>query len=281
MPAILINGQATEQLSVLDRGFQYGDGLFETLRVSNGIPRRWQRHMARLSAGCQQLGIAMPEPALLLSEAMSLCADKADAVLKITVTRGSSARGYAPPAVAGVTRVLSLSDVPVFPSAYYREGVAVRVCETRLAANPTLAGIKHLNRLEQVLARAEWAGGQGESEFAEGLMLDNNNNNVIEGTMSNLFCVQSGESGLLLKTPLLDQCGVRGITRDCILDVAAGLGIDTQETTLSLDELCQSQELFLSNSLLGIWPIRQLEDRVFPVGPVTTRLSKALESMDE
>jgi 4-amino-4-deoxychorismate lyase len=280
VPAILINGQPAEHISVLDRGFQYGDGLFETLHVVAGKPRRWQRHMARLAEGCRRLHIDMPDTALLLDEAESLCHGRADAVLKIIVTRGSGERGYAPPAQAKVTRVVSVSDRAAFPASYYSDGVAVRVCATRLASNPALAGIKHLNRLEQVLARSEWdsahSGIETDQQIAEGLMLDNKNN-VIEGTMSNLFCVQAGEHGPLLKTPLLDQCGVRGIARDCLLEAAAEAGMSTQETTLSLDDVHQSQEVFLSNSLIGVWPVRRLENQAFPVGPVTTQLSQALE----
>lgn len=295
MPAILINGQPTEQLSVLDRGFQYGDGLFETLRISAGRPRRWARHMARLAEGCQRLGIGMPEPALLLSEATSLCAAKADAVLKIIVTRGVGERGYAPPVHAEATRVLSVSPMPTFPQAYYHDGVCVRACHTRLGRNPALAGIKHLNRLEQVLARAEWNqernqernqvsnGEQGETDIAEGLMLDTatKNNNVIEGTMSNLFCVQASEAGPVLKTPLLDQCGVKGITRQCIMEMAETARIPVQEVTLGLDELYRSEELFLCNTLIGIWPVRKLEDQAFAVGPVTRQLSQMLESLHD
>jgi 4-amino-4-deoxychorismate lyase len=274
VPAILINGQKTEPLSVLDRGFQYGDGLFETLRITAGKPRRWSRHMARLADGCEKLGISMPEPALLLSEAVSLCADEPDAVLKIIVTRGVGERGYAPPTQTEVTRVLSLSPMPNFPQAHVSEGVRVRVCNTRLGSNPALAGIKHLNRLEQVLARAEWTG----DEFAEGLMQDNNNK-VIEGTMSNLFCVQVGENGPVLKTPRLDQCGVKGITRECIVEVAEAAGIPVQETRLELDDLLGSQELFLCNTLMGIWPVRQLQQQHFTVGPVTRQLSQGLEAL--
>ncbi len=280
MPAILINGQSAEHISVLDRGFQYGDGLFETLRVSAGRPRHWAQHMARLSAGCQMLRIRMPEPALLLSEAMSLCAGEAGAVLKIIITRGTGKRGYAPPAQAAATRVLSLSPAVVFPQTHYRDGVSVRVCDTRLAGNPALAGIKHLNRLEQVLARAEWPEGRENTQVAEGLMLDNNNN-VIEGTMSNLFCVQEGEGGPVLKTPLLTHCGVKGITRENIINAAAAAGISVQETTLGLADLYRSQELFLCNTLMGIWPVRQLEEQYFPVGPMTRQLSQALESLHD
>jgi 4-amino-4-deoxychorismate lyase len=280
LPAILINGQAAEQISVLDRGFQYGDGLFETLRVTKGEPRRWLRHMARLAEGCQRLRITMPEPALLWSEAISLCADTTDAVLKIILTRGVGERGYAPPAQADVTRVLSLSTLTRFPAAHYHKGVALRVCNMRLSHNPALAGIKHLNRLEQVLARAEWG---NDSDVAEGLMLDSNtnNNNVIEGTMSNLFSVQASGNGPLLKTPKLTQCGVKGITRECIMEAAESVGMAVQEAELSLDELYQSEELFISNTLIGIWPVRRLEAQAFPVGPVTTQLSQALESMHE
>jgi len=229
--------------------------------------------MARLATGCKMLCIALPEPALLLSEAMSLCADERDAVLKVIVTRGAGERGYALPVQAATTRVLSLSPAVMFPPAHYRAGVSVRVCDTRLAGNPVLAGIKHLNRLEQVLARAEW-----EDEVAEGLMLDNNNN-VIEGTMSNLFCVQKSENGPVLKTPLLTHCGVKGITRENIMKAASVIGVSVQETTLGLADLYRSQELFLCNTLIGIWPVRQLEDYRFRVGPVTRQLSRALDSL--
>jgi len=261
---------------VLDRGFQYGDGLFETLRVVEGKPCHWTRHMARLTAGCDKLRISMPTPALLLSEAMSLCANEAHAVLKMIVTRGVGKRGYAPQEKPASTRVLSVTAAPHYSPAHYRDGVAVRVCGIGLGSNPALAGIKHLNRLEQVLARAEW----DDPAIVEGLMLDSNNH-VIEGTMSNLFCVQDNGGISTLKTPLLDQCGVAGITRDRVMQSADARGISLQETALTLDDLHQSQELFLCNTLIGIWPVRQLDNHVFPVGPMTRQLSEALEALDD
>lgn len=280
MPNILINGQTTEHVSVLDRGLQYGDGLFETLRICDGRPCHWVRHMARLATGCERLGITVPEPALLLSEAMSLCEGTANVVLKIIITRGVGERGYAPPAQTETTRVLSLSPAPVFPQTHSSEGVCVRLCDTRLGSHRALAGIKHLNRLEQVLARAEWNKEWDNTEIAEGLMLDNNNN-VIEGTMSNLFCVQASENGPMLKTPLLDQCGVAGITRERIMASACALDIPVEETELTVDELYRSQELFLCNTLIGIWPVRQLETQSFTVGPVTRQISKVLEAAND
>jgi 4-amino-4-deoxychorismate lyase len=276
LSTILINGQETEYLSVLDRGFQYGDGLFETLRVRDGQPCHWARHMSRLAVGCERLRISTPEPALLLSEALRLCAGETDAVLKLIITRGSGERGYSPPANAEVTRVLLLSPAPMYPATHANDGVVVRICDTHLASNPALAGIKHLNRLEQVLARAEWE----DATIAEGLMLDQNQR-VIEGTMSNLFCVQENDGKPVLKTPQLAHCGVKGITRERIMAAARAAAIPVQETDLLVDDMLGSEELFLCNTLMGIWPIRQLANQRFPVGPVTRQLSAALEAQHD
>ena len=151
----------------------------------------------------------------------------------------------------------------------------------RLGENPVLAGIKHLNRLEQVLARAEW----DDPDIAEGVLMDNNNN-IIEGTMSNLFCVQALEGVQpTLLTPALSRCGVRGVTRDRILETAAQLNIPHRETDMQLSDLQQASEIFISNSLIGIWPVRQFSQHdsqhapqhEYAVGPVTRRLSAALE----
>ena len=265
---------------MLDRGFQYGDGLFETLRVVDGQPQHWSRHMARLLKGCERLGIAAPDVGCLRAEAVSLCGDFGDrerGVLKLTVTRGRGGRGYGPAGVNEPTRVLAVMSAPEFPTSNITQGVKLRLCEMRLGHNPVLAGIKHLNRLEQVLARAEW----NDPDIAEGLLLDNDNN-VIEGTMSNLFCVQTmkGAQPTLL-TPALSRCGVQGVTRDRILEIAAQSDIPTQETNLQLNDLQQASEVFISNSLIGIWPVSQFmqndTQHDYAIGPVTRHLSAALE----
>ena len=207
MNTTLINGVAATCIDAHDRGFHYGDGLFETFAVSNGEPAMWDMHMQRLLLGCQRLGFPAPDPTLLRSEALSLCAvpdAPARGVLKIIITRGGGGRGYRAPspsavlATGGVTRMLALYPWPDYPAAFWSEGVAVRVCATRLGCNPALAGIKHLNRLEQVLARNEW----DDASVAEGLMLDPQGS-VIEGTMTNLFVVRNGQ----LLTPDVSQCG--------------------------------------------------------------------------
>jgi 4-amino-4-deoxychorismate lyase len=144
LPSILINGHPTAQLSVLDRGFQYGDGLFETLRIDNGQPQHWSRHMARLVSGCERLGIDSPDLKCLRTEAESLCrtfmdgnGDLGRGVLKITVTRGSGGRGYAFTDELEPTRVLALSPAPVFPVSHASQGVKLRLCEMRLGQNQT------------------------------------------------------------------------------------------------------------------------------------------------
>jgi 4-amino-4-deoxychorismate lyase len=266
---ILVNGKETDSLSALDRGLQYGDGLFETLALKGGQPVYWERHMARLMRGCQRLAIPLPDTEQLAAEARRLGEGWEAGVLKIMVTRGGGGRGYGIPTTQHPTRILALFPVPDYPAANWTQGVAVRVCATRLGLNPALAGLKHLNRLEQVLARGEWQ----DDTIAEGLMRDVEGR-VIEGTMTNVFAVRDGR----LLTPELTRCGVAGVMREVVLERAPTLGITSDVTPLEMDDLLHSQELFLSNSLIGIWPVRQLGERVFPVGTVTRRLAEALEA---
>lgn len=265
---ILVNGETTASLSVLDRGFQYGDGLFETLRISDGQPQYWERHMARLTRGCGRLLIPPPPVEQLAAEARQLCQARHAGVLKIIVTRGSGGRGYGPAETVSPSRSVMTFPAPVYVADHARHGVVVRLCDMRLAINPALARLKHLNRLEQVLARAEWR----DPAISEGLMCDTDGR-VVEGTMSNVFAVRDGQ----LLTPDLSRCGVAGIMREVVFELADKLAIPVQECSLEIEDLMQSQELFLTNSLMGIWPVRQLAEHAFAVGPVTRLLASSLE----
>lgn len=266
MIAVLVNGLPVEHISVSDRGLLYGDGLFETLAVDAGRPLLWEAHLQRLRAGCACLGLPAPDGEVLADEATQLCAGQARAVLKIIVTRGPSARGYAPPPVATPTRILSRSPWPDHPAAHARHGVAVMWCATPLARNPRLAGIKHLNRLEQVLARAECP-----PAFAEGLMCDTDGQ-AIAGTMSNLFAVV----GDTLVTPDLSQSGVAGVVRAQVLAAARARGLDCRERRLTPGEVEAADELFLTNSIIGLWPVNRLGARTYPIGNVTQIIQEAL-----
>ena len=247
----LVNGREIDLLSVYDRGLLYGDGLFETIAVRKAQPCFWDRHMARLTAGAGRLGITSPETGLLLAEVRRLLKNRDQAVLKIIITRGAGGRGYQASESLQPTRIVQVFPWRDYPERYATDGIRARICNLRLGNNPALAGIKHLNRLEQVLARQEW----NDPGIMEGLMMDAGGY-LVEGTMSNLFLVRDRT----LITPDLSGCGVAGIMRGIILDLASQRNIASSIRMCSLDDLKEADEVFITNSLIGIWPVRQIED---------------------
>ncbi len=265
----LVNGLEQDNIAVADRGLHYGDGLFETIAVRAGQPQLWERHSRRLALGCERLGIQGVQQEIVWDEARRICSDIAQGVLKVIITRGEGGRGYRPPNEVHATRIVASYPWPDYPVAHGVEGVAVRVCATRLGRNPALAGLKHLNRLEQVMARREW----DDPSIAEGLMLDEHGQ-VISGTMSNIFIVSDGR----LVTPRLTECGVAGVMRGLILDLAGEQAIPRQESALDLAAVRQANELFLCNSLIGIWPVRRIDQQRYEIGPVTRLLAERLRA---
>ncbi|MEQ1528232.1 MAG: aminodeoxychorismate lyase [Methylococcales bacterium] len=259
----LINGEYKQHIDSSDRGFQYGDGLFETIEISQGRPLFLDLHLQRLQRGCLRLAIPCPALSLLNQEAHELCRQHVHAVLKIIVTRGIGGRGYRQPEPIQPTRVLSLHPYPDYPFAYSEQGIQVRFCNTRLGLNPALAGIKHLNRLEQVLARAEWQ----DSAIQEGIMLDVNDY-VVEGTMSNIFYIKSG----IFYTPALLESGVLGIMRSVIIDLLAARQIDVIEQKTTKKDLLSAEQVFVCNSIIGIWPVVQIADTPLSVGENTKQI---------
>ena len=263
----LINGRATGRIGADDRGLQFGDGLFETMAVTRGRIQFIDYHLERLASGCRRLDIPPIPPEVLRRETEQLAREQARAIIKLIVTRGAGGRGYRPPADVTPSRILYRLPWPDHPAENATSGVVVRVCETRLGRNPRLAGLKHLNRLEQVLARNEW----DDPAIAEGLMLDEAGK-VIEGTMSNVFVVISGR----LLTPRLTDCGVAGVMRRAVMELAAAAGIATEERELELEALGMAEEIFLTNSLIGLWPVRGLGERTWQQGAVTRELAARL-----
>lgn len=267
MAKFLLNGRPGEVLPLTDRAVHYGDGLFETIAVAGGEPLCWPQHMQRLARGCGRLGLTPPPAELLRGEAGQLLPPDGRAVLKIIVSRGSGGRGYLPPTGDGPTRILGLYPWPDYPAEWYRDGLACTVSEVRLGHNPALAGLKHLNRLEQVLARAD-VDGRG---FAEGVMLDTDGN-LIEGTMSNLFLIR----GTALITPALDRCGVAGVIRHVILERALEWGLRPHIENVRPEALQEADELFLCNSILGVCPLVQLDRQNWPPGAITRSIMDGL-----
>jgi 4-amino-4-deoxychorismate lyase len=253
----LLNGQSADSIDLLDRGLHYGDGLFETIAVINEQPLCWDKHLQRLLSGCARLKFDFNDAELLESEVISICKNIDRAVLKITLTAGIGGRGYKRSSTElQPTRLLATHPWPEYPDNYSTQGIQAYLCSSRLGHNPGLAGIKHLNRLEQVLARTEW----DDANTMEGLMLDIDDN-VIEGTMSNLFLVYPDKK---LITADVSLCGIQGIVRQYILDHCAELAYTSDVKRLSLDDVYSASEMFFCNSVAGIMPVRQLAKHKFP-----------------
>lgn len=256
LPTYLING-INEALSPLDRGFAYGDGVFRAFVFNMGFnesqPHIWPLNYQKLVADCNVLGIVCPSAELLMGDISQLLVGntKELLVIKIIITRGDGVRGYAPPAIASPNRVVIQSALPSYPTQNTSDGVRLTVCDTRLSHQPKLAGIKHLNRLENVLARMEWQ----DSQIADGLLLDTAGN-VIECTMSNLFA----RFGNMLLTPDLSVCGVAGVTRQRIIDVAPSLGLTVVVKKINLAELLEADEVIICNSIFGAWQVLEVTD---------------------
>ncbi len=266
---MLVNGEYKDTIAIMDRGFQYGDGLFETIEVRQNTPIFLEQHLQRLSNDSRRIHLPMLDLELLRSEIKQLCQNSGNAVLKIIITRGSGGRGYRQPDDIQPTRILSLYPFPDYPQNYYSDGIVARICDTRLGLNPILAGIKHLNRVEQVMARAEW----NEATIQEGIMLDINRH-VIEGTMTNVFYVKKKA---LYTSPLKD-CGIAGIIRSWIMESQIRLLFPIFEQDFFIDDLFGADEIFVCNSVIGIWGIRKLEKHRYTVGKITKQLQLALEN---
>lgn len=273
-PLILVNGIPDASISPLDRGFAYGDGLFETCRISTGRVPFWHFHRQRLLQGCRALKISL-DNSLLDSQFAALLLETqvssvTEGILKIIVTRGEGGRGYAPSLRVPPTICMLLYDG--LPEVM--QGITVRICQQRLACNPTLAGIKHLNRLEQILARSEW---QDES-YQEGLLLDANDH-VIEATASNFFVVSNGQ----LATSDLSLSGVAGIMRQIILEqLASQLNIPVVVRDIFMVDVWSADEIFLCNSVKGIVSVARIvgeQDVTFQYGEVTRALQNRLSEL--
>ena len=275
--AMLVNGVAGSSISIRDRGLLYGDGVFRTLRAANGKALHWPLHYLKLKYDCDALGIACPEEALLCAELDKVLAEHPDGVIKLIVTRGQGGRGYAPPAEVTPARIWDFSPLPGYPLEWVEQGIKACICSLRLPAQPRLACVKHLNRLENVLAAAELNNAQPHGEpAAEGLLLDSEDR-LIEGARSNLFLVSQGR----LVTPDLSRCGVAGIQRGRVMAWALQHGMALQVRDVLLEEALHADELFVVNSVIGLWPIRELERRHWNNFPVAAQIRHDLERQDE
>lgn len=266
LPRILVNGLAATQVAVLDRGLSYGDGVFRTIRIADGLPRWWTDHLAKLAEDCARLGLDCPDASLFDRDLARLEPLPASGVLRLTVTRGEGPRGYRPPTATRCTRILACWSGE--GAEYPEEGLTIRVCDLRLGQQPALAGIKHLNRLENVLARAEWT----DHAIHEGILLDQSGR-VVSGVMSNLFLWRDGH----LQTPRLNRCGVAGMARARLMRIAVAEGLTFEEMDFDLAALLDADEVMLTNSLIGLRRVARLGERCWPQPIVSPRLAGFLD----
>ena len=271
----LINGSFDHVISPFDRGFAYGDGVFRTIKMVDGLPNSWPLHYQKLVADCAAINIVCPSAELLMSDLSLLfsaeASENSQAVAKIIITRGEGNRGYTPPAITAPMRVVTKSVMPQYPEIRFSEGVNLIVCETRLASQAKLAGIKHLNRLENVLARMEWTDTHMTNGIADGIMLDSAGN-VIECTSANIFA----RYGDTLITPSLLQCGVAGITRQRIIDLAYTLSLKVKVEVIDFPTLLSADEVIICNSLYSAWQVKTIQENTIKTGTLAANIRAAL-----
>lgn len=268
-PPVLVDGVASEHVTATDRGLAFGDGVFRTLAVRAGNPLNWKWHWRRLQADCGLLGLTCPDEAQLLEELRQVA--PGDATAKVVVTRGAATRGYAVPAAASCTRIVMAFPQHRGPADPAKDGVTVRRCSLVLSQQPRYAGAKTLNRLENVLARSEWE----DPAIAEGLLADAPGR-VVEGTMSNLFVVQGGR----VATPGLERCGVVGAQRERVRELLQGANSECVVKDIAWHEVESADEVFLTNSLIGVWPVVRFEGRRWPVGALTRQVQALIAADD-
>jgi 4-amino-4-deoxychorismate lyase len=269
MISSLIDGRAGHSIDSTDRGLQYGDGLFETIACRDGQPRWLALHLQRLQHGCQRLRLAFVDFELLRAEICGFAAGQERCIVKVIVTRGSATRrGYAPAGDERPRRIVSRHDWPD-TAAPGPSGFRVGISAVTLGINPLLAGLKHLNRLEQVLAQMA----RDEAGLDEVLMLSTAGV-VISGSMSNVFLAD--DSGLY--TPDLTNCGVAGVMRHLVLQAAATHGVPVRERPVALAELANVREMFVTNVRWGVQSVQSLAGRVLPSDAHARQLRERIDA---
>lgn len=246
---MLVNGQVQNHISVNDRALHYGDGVFETILVRGHKPVFWQQHIARLILSCKRLKIPLAIDELEQEVARLLGDSPSHGILKIIVSRGCGGRGYAPPDSPSTVRILQFHPMPVDHDQKAIHGIRAMVCKHPVSSNSALAGMKHLNRIDQVMASMELT-----NDIDEGLMC-NESGHLIEGIKSNIFLVVEGR----IITPDLTSSGVAGIMREVVIDLLREMKMPATIRNIQLAEIRKGSEIFVCNSVFGIWPVTWVE----------------------
>ncbi|UUM31424.1 aminodeoxychorismate lyase [Vibrio japonicus] len=260
-----LNGQLTDSVSLSDRSFHYGDGCFTTMLTVDGKIEHWHKHIERMESCLCALGIEIPDWQMIEMWLAKAIESKGKAGVKLHISRGEGGRGYSPTQVTSPNVTISAFQFPVHYDQWSREGIELGICQKKLGINPMLAGHKHNNRLEQVLLKADIE----QQGFSDGIALDYDGN-VVETTMANVFWCIDGN----LYTPKLSKAGVAGVMRRVVLERASNLDLKVYEGEFKLGELLTAEEVFVTNSILGIAPVTAIGKQRYSIGQITRRIQE-------
>lgn len=265
----LVNGSPSDFISLTDRSFQYGDGCFTTMLTRNGTIQYWSYHRDRMNACLDLLQIPHPDWQQVEQWLDRVVRSDHRAGIKLHISRGEGGRGYSPTQVDSPNVTISDFIYPPHYEQWLEQGLSLGICTTRLGHNPLLAGHKHNNRLEQVLLKAEMDG----AHLPDGIALDIDDH-VIETTMANVFWFRGNQ----LCTPDLSKSGVSGVIRRVILEWAKANGIAIEVGNFALTDLLDADEVFITNSILGVAPVNQIGEKTFAIGTITKRIQEMVNS---
>lgn len=253
-----------------DRAANYGDGVFSTLRLEQGRVALFERHCQRLLGDAGRIGLQVDEH--ILRKAILAAADQyRDGVLKVLISAGTGGRGYARQQEPQVTVHISHHSWPEHYLTWQRQGVAVAVSEFQLGNQPLLAGIKHLNRLEQVLIKRAMATQPG----IDDVIVCDGDNCVIEASAANVFWYQDGN----WYTPSLEQAGVAGVMRQFILAWFEQNGTEVQSGRFHVSQLQHCEAMLLCNALMPVIPVKQLSLHEATVTLDVSRVTDIFDAM--
>lgn len=281
MRLAIINGEFKDKISIFDRGLAYGDGFFETTawrfikRKKDCRVEFWNRHLKRIKQTCQFLNIKISNFSQLEKDKKKILTKAhnigmVEGVLKIIITRGEGGRGYKYEKNMKPNIMFIVSNKTEYPSDFYSNGVKIKISKSPITINNSLAGFKHLNRLDSVLARSEWE----DHDVFDSMFIDNYNN-IIEGTMSNLFFIKEN----VLYTPSINICGIKGIMREVVIDKCCEFFDEIKICESSKDFFLEADSIFLTNSLIKILPVKQVESKKFVIDQRVLKIIKKFDDL--
>ncbi|MGF1720253.1 aminodeoxychorismate lyase [Vibrio kyushuensis] len=264
-----VNGLPCNTISLTDRSFQYGDGCFTTMLTTHGEIQHWQEHQSRMQRCLELLNIAQPDWKQVHEWLKNAAIHDPKSGLRLNITRGEGGRGYSSLGISEMNVVISDFAYPTHYEQWAEQGIELGMCNRRLGLNPILAGHKHNNRLEQVLAKQDI----DEQGLLDGIVLDIHDQ-IIETTMANLFWV----TGDTLYTPSLENSGVSGVMRQLVITCAKKQGIPIKVGQYSLTDLRQADEIFITNSICTVVPIIKINKSTFTIGSNTRNFQENFNS---